>query len=310
MWLGPVTGGRAWRVSADQAQASHPRISGDGMMIAWTSARGGSPEVYLADVEGGNARRLTYFGDPQTRVCGWDPGRGDPGYHRGWPAVQPVHLGVRDLRRLRRGRCRRGRRRPGRHRAGRPGRRRRPAAAGRLRRLPFGPVNDLSVQAATVALLTGAMGREPAYWKRYRGGSSGRLWVAAGPAASRSPASRSPAARRAARWPAAGGSARSPACWLTCPATSPARCWPGGGSRSCPIMRAPATCTRARSMAATCGGTPTMTASMPAARAPTGAGSPTIAPATSGCLTRLTRPASPGGWSSASARRAPGGPGG
>src|SRR6266498_5443853 len=42
------------------------------------------------------------------------------------------------------------------------------------RRLPFGPVGDLAVEQGATALLTGAMGSEPAYWKRYRGGTSGR----------------------------------------------------------------------------------------------------------------------------------------
>ena len=73
VWLGPAGGGRAWRVSADQAPASHPRIARDGTMIAWTSRRDGPPEVYLAGVDGGNQRRLTYWSDAQTRVCGWSP---------------------------------------------------------------------------------------------------------------------------------------------------------------------------------------------------------------------------------------------
>ena len=73
VWLGPAGGGRAWRVSADQAPASHPRIARDGTMIAWTSRRDGPPEVYLAGVDGGNQRRLTYWSDAQTRVCGWTP---------------------------------------------------------------------------------------------------------------------------------------------------------------------------------------------------------------------------------------------
>jgi tricorn protease len=50
VWLAPAAGGRAWRVSADHAPASHPRISRDGTMIAWTSGRDGEPEVYLASI--------------------------------------------------------------------------------------------------------------------------------------------------------------------------------------------------------------------------------------------------------------------
>ena len=47
VWLGPVEGGRAWRVSADQTPASHPRISSDGSLIAWNSTKDGQSEVYL-----------------------------------------------------------------------------------------------------------------------------------------------------------------------------------------------------------------------------------------------------------------------
>ena len=47
------------------------------------------------------------------------------------------------------------------------------------RRLPFGQVNDLALTPAATALLTGQRG-DPAYWKRYRGGTGGRLWIATG----------------------------------------------------------------------------------------------------------------------------------
>ena len=46
------------------------------------------------------------------------------------------------------------------------------------RRLPFGPVVDLALEEAGSALLTGRMNNEMAYWKRYRGGTRGRLWTA------------------------------------------------------------------------------------------------------------------------------------
>ena len=158
VWLAPAGGGRAWRISADQAQASHPRLARDGSMVAWTSRRDGPPEVYLADVEGGNERRLTYWGDSQTRVCGWDlagaiiaiTATGQPFSHFTWAYAVPAGT------------------------AGESG-----AAGGDgPRRLPFGPVGDLAVEQGATALLTGAMGSEPAYWKRYRGGTSGRLWLA------------------------------------------------------------------------------------------------------------------------------------
>ncbi len=74
VWLGPATGGRAWRLTAETAQVSYPRFSRDGTRVAWTSWRDGCPEVYAADADGGDAARLTFWGDPQTRVTGWTAG--------------------------------------------------------------------------------------------------------------------------------------------------------------------------------------------------------------------------------------------
>src|SRR5579872_4388877 len=157
VWLAPAAGGRAWRLTADRAAASHPRISRDGSMIAWTSGRDGPPEVYLAGIDGGNCRRLSYWGEKGTRVCGWTPdgdvvaitASGQPFDHftRAYalPAASPDEGDT----------------------AG-------PAL------LPFGVVADVATEADGAALLTGNL-RDPAYWKRYRGGRSGRLWL--GPAA-------------------------------------------------------------------------------------------------------------------------------
>ncbi len=71
VWLAPVGGGRAWRLSADRAPAAYPRFSASGGQVAWTSWRDGAPEVHVAPVEGGVARRLTYWGATKTRVRGW-----------------------------------------------------------------------------------------------------------------------------------------------------------------------------------------------------------------------------------------------
>ncbi len=37
VWLAPLDGGRAWRVSAYNRPVSQPRISPDGTHVAWTS---------------------------------------------------------------------------------------------------------------------------------------------------------------------------------------------------------------------------------------------------------------------------------
>ena len=130
---------------------SYPRFSRDGARIAWTSWRDGNPEVYTADAEGSEASRLTYLSDAKTRVTGWTragevlavSATGQPETYLTWAYAVPLE-------------------------------------GSSPRRLPFGPVADLALEEAGTALLTGRMNSEMAYWKRYRGGTSGRLWTATG----------------------------------------------------------------------------------------------------------------------------------
>ncbi|HEV2251960.1 MAG TPA: PDZ domain-containing protein [Streptosporangiaceae bacterium] len=149
VWLAPAEGGRAWRLSADATQVSYPRFSRDGTAIAWTSWRDGQPEVFTADPEGAEQARLTYWGDNRTRVTGWTQAgevlavsaAGQPENQYSWAYAIPLH--------------------------GAP-----------PRRLPFGPVSDLALETAGTALLAGRENSEPSHWKRYRGGTAGKLWIA------------------------------------------------------------------------------------------------------------------------------------
>jgi tricorn protease len=148
VWLAPLAGGRAWRVSSDRAPVNHPRLSRDGSLLAWTSARDGAPEIRVCELDSGLARRLSYWGDDGTRVAGWTPGGEIIALTAaGQPFSRYAHAYTL------------------------------PPAGGAPRRQAFGPVADLAMEPAGTALLSGTWGRDPAYWKRYRGGTSGRLWV-------------------------------------------------------------------------------------------------------------------------------------
>jgi len=50
-----------------------PALSPDSSRIAFVSSRAGSPEIWVADVSGGSARRLTSFGGPQVGAPSWSP---------------------------------------------------------------------------------------------------------------------------------------------------------------------------------------------------------------------------------------------
>ncbi|WP_197371762.1 S41 family peptidase, partial [Streptomyces clavuligerus] len=148
VWAAPLDGGRAWRVSSDDIPVDHPRISPDGTHVAWTSRRDGAPEVHVGPLDGGPTTRLTHWGSARTGVRGWTPGgeilavsaQGQASLRRTLARAVPLDGG--------------------------------PAAT-----LPYGPVGDVAHSAAGVLLLSATMGREAAGWKRYRGGTAGKLWI-------------------------------------------------------------------------------------------------------------------------------------
>jgi tricorn protease len=147
VWLAPLGGGRAWRVSADQVTVSSPRFSADGAHMAWTSWRDVEPEVHVAPADGGPSRRLTYWADVNTTVIGWTGAGevlatstvGQPSIRRSWAYAVDQ--------------------------------------AGTARQLPYGPVGAVAAGPDGAVLLLGAVSREPAWWKRYRGGTVGKLWL-------------------------------------------------------------------------------------------------------------------------------------
>jgi dipeptidyl aminopeptidase/acylaminoacyl peptidase len=50
-----------------------PQCSPDGRMLAFTSSRSGSRELWIADANGAQARRLTNFGGPLVGLANWSP---------------------------------------------------------------------------------------------------------------------------------------------------------------------------------------------------------------------------------------------
>ncbi|MCE7008668.1 PDZ domain-containing protein [Kibdelosporangium philippinense] len=147
VWLAPMDGGRAWRVSGDQVPVTRPRISPDGRHVAWTSTRDVEPEVHVAPVDGGESRRLTYWGSVKTAGLGWNPAGevlaissvSQAQFRRTWAYAIPLD--------------------------------------GQPRQLPWGPVGDITYREDGAVLLQSRDSDDPAWWKRYRGGTVGRFWV-------------------------------------------------------------------------------------------------------------------------------------
>ncbi|ONI78101.1 peptidase S41 [Actinosynnema sp. ALI-1.44] len=147
VWLAPMDGGRAWRVSADQVPVTRPRISPDGQHVVWTSTRDVEPEAYVAPVDGGESRRLTYWGSVKTTALGWNSSgevlaissAGQAQFRRTWAYAVPLD--------------------------------------GQPRQLPWGPLGDITYREDGAVLVQTRESVEPAWWKRYRGGTVGRFWV-------------------------------------------------------------------------------------------------------------------------------------
>lgn len=152
VWLAPVDGGRAWRISALQLPARNPRFTPDGTKVVWGVVQGRAPEAVAADVDGGGFHQLTYFGHQSTRVKGFDPrGRVIVASAHNQPDARHTHAYAI------------------------------PVEGGWLEELPFGPVDSVafgpSVGDERPVVVGSVLSREPAAWKRYRGGAIGKLWI-------------------------------------------------------------------------------------------------------------------------------------
>lgn len=71
IWIAPVTGGNATKLTYHDGEEQYPKFSPDGKLIAFTGQYDGNSDVYVMDTEGGNITRLTYH--PFTdEVVGWN----------------------------------------------------------------------------------------------------------------------------------------------------------------------------------------------------------------------------------------------
>ena len=145
LWTVPEKGGIARRLTSNLSKVGGPSLSPDGELLAFTGSEEGPPEVYCMPAEGGEAQRLTYQG-ANAAVVGWksdgseilySSDAGEPHWSWLW-SVSPE--------------------------------------GGSPHRHPYGPVNHVSF-GPSGRVVIGRMTRDPATWKRYRGGMAGRLWV-------------------------------------------------------------------------------------------------------------------------------------
>lgn len=146
LWLVNSTGGRAERLTAGVAEVKTPWFAPGGQQLAFVGKAEGTEEVYLMSGLGDEARRLTFQSSP-CHVAGWTPtgesilfassaGHFD---YDGWTLYA---LGL---------------------------------AGGLPTPQPYGMANAIAF-GPRGGVVIGRNIDEPARWKRYRGGRTGRLW--------------------------------------------------------------------------------------------------------------------------------------
>src|SRR5699024_10900200 len=148
VWLAPLAGGRAWRLTDEGAPVGYPRFSPDGAHVASPPRTSGGPEVWVIPTEGDTApRRLTAWGRPSTKVAGWLPdGRILATSSYGAPIARDAQLWAIDL-------------------------------DGTAELLPLGRSGEVAIHPSGTTVVATPWRRDQASWKHYQGGTAVKLWI-------------------------------------------------------------------------------------------------------------------------------------
>lgn len=149
LWSVSAKGGLARRLTANLALVSRPMLSPNGSLVAYTGRDEGHAEVYCMSTLSGHQRRLTYQGaNIGAQVVGWSSDGKSVIYasEAGQPFARMLHLWQVHVE------------------------------TGRCEQLPYGPARSISYGPKGAAVI-GRNTSDPAFWKRYRGGTAGDLWI-------------------------------------------------------------------------------------------------------------------------------------
>jgi tricorn protease len=149
LWRVPTGGGVARRLTAGVSAARSPRFSPDGRRIAYIGAEEGPDDVYVVPADGGQSRRLTFEGATWCRVAGWSPDGESVIYASNARSAHQTDIRLRQVG----------------------------VGGGKSVELPFGRATAIARGPRGVTVLAREYFNDLAYWKRYRGGTAGQLWI-------------------------------------------------------------------------------------------------------------------------------------
>ncbi|CAM3119752.1 S41 family peptidase [Stackebrandtia soli] len=147
LWKVSASGGVAQRITAGLSAANNPRISPDGTLVAYGAAEEGPREVHVVPITGGQSRRLTFEGGIWSQIAGWD----------GDDILFASNLSSPNRADLRL------------HRVS--------SSGGLVTELGYGRAGSISFGPGGAVVLGREYWKDSAHWKRYRGGTAGRLWI-------------------------------------------------------------------------------------------------------------------------------------
>ena len=149
LWQVARQGGAARRLTSNVGEVTHPVLSPDGAWLAFVGREEGNAEVYVMPAAGGSARRLTYL-NSHCRVVGWTRDGEQIIFASNYGQIAQNEYGLFAVSYT--------------------------SVNGTIAALPYGPARTVTFGPQGQVVI-GRNTQDPAYWKRYRGGTTGHLWI-------------------------------------------------------------------------------------------------------------------------------------